>query len=195
MALEKAVQNRDARNHKMIERFASLGISLCMEELYGDCPDAVITRAHFAKALVARGIVATNAEAFEKYLDLTAPCYVPREYMSPEQAISLILKAGGVPVLAHPLLYGLTHEELLALIERLKAAGLAGLEVLYSTNRGQDEATLRALASHFSLLMTGGSDFHGAVKQGIELGVGKGNLKIPYSILDRVKEAKLSCHR
>lgn len=190
MTLEKAVQNRDSRNHKILERFAELGISLSMEDLYGDCPDTVITRAHFARALVAKGIVSSLAEAFELYLNHSAPCYVSREYPSPEQAVSLILKAGGVPVLAHPLLYDLPHKELLSLIERLKNTGLAGIEVFYSANRGQDEATLKALAAHFSLVMTGGSDFHGAAKPSIELGCGKGNLKIPYSVLEHVKEAK-----
>lgn len=194
MTLEKSVENRVNRNYKILERFAALGISLTMEDLYGDCPDTVITRAHFAKALVAKGIVSSPAEAFELYLNYSAPCYVSREYPSPEQAISLILKAGGVPVLAHPLLYELSHDELLSLLDRLKQAGLAGLEVFYSTNRGQDEADLRALAAHFSLIMTGGSDFHGAVKPSIELGRGKGNLSIPYSVLEHVKETKAILH-
>lgn len=189
-SLGKAVENREQRNGKILKRFEELGIHLTMEDLYGDAPDTVITRAHFARALVAKGIVSVPQEAFVRYLNEDGPCYVPREYMTPEQVVSLILKAGGVPVLAHPLLYNLPHEELLALIERLKAAGLAGIEVFYSKNRGSDEATLRALAAHFSLLMTGGSDFHGAVKPEIELGVGRGNLKIPYSVLEHVMEAK-----
>lgn len=168
-ALLKAVENREQRNERMLKRFEEHGITLTMEDLYGDAPDTVITRAHFARALLAKGVVGSPQEAFEKYLGENAPCYIPREYMEPEQAVALILKAGGVPVLAHPMLYNLPHEELFALIERLKAAGLAGLEVFYAKNRGSDEATLRALASHFSLVMTGGSDFHGAVKPEIEL--------------------------
>lgn len=188
--LKQAVEERENRNQKICRRFAALGISICMEELHDENPEAVITRAHFAKALIKKGIVAGNAEAFDRYLGLNAPCYVPREYISPEQAISLIKRAGGVPVLAHPLLYELAHEELLSLIERLKAAGLAGLEVIYSANRGQDEAILRSIASRYSLLMTGGSDFHGTAKPSIELGIGKGNLKIPYSVLTGLQEEK-----
>ena len=188
--LEKALRNRNQRNDKIIERFANLGISITKEDLLKDAPDSVITRAHFARVLYKRGITASIQEAFEKYLGDTAPCYVPREYMTPEQAIQLILQAKGVPILAHPLLYNLPHEELYSLMKRLKHAGLKGLEVYYSSNRGQDEILLKALATHFSFVASGGSDFHGSVKPQIELGVGKGNLKIPYSVLQNLLNIK-----
>ena len=73
-----------------------------------------------------------------------------------------------------------------ALTEMAKQAGLAGIEVYYSNNRGQDEVNVKALANHFGLVATGGSDFHGSVKPHIELGIGRGNLKIPYSVLENV---------
>ncbi len=184
--LSASVENRNRRNDKIIEKFAELGITLTMEELQEGAPGSVITRAHFARALLRRGLVSTIQEAFEKYVGDNGPCYVAREYMSPEQAISLIKKAGGVPVLAHPLLYNLPHDELYALVDRLKKAGLKGIEVYYSNNRGQDEANVKALANHFNLVATGGSDFHGAMKPAIELGIGRGNLKIPYSVLENV---------
>lgn len=189
-SLENALANRNQRNDKIIERFATLGVCITKEELLEDAPDSVITRAHFARVLYKRGITTSIQEAFEKYLSDTAPCYVPREYMTPEQAIGLILKANGVPILAHPLLYHLPQEELYELIKRLKNAGLKGLEVYYSSNRGQDEVNLKALASHFNLVASGGSDFHGNVKPQIELGTGKGNLKIPYSVLQNLLNAK-----
>ena len=188
--LSAFLENRIRRNEKMIEKFAEHGIELTMEDLSDGAESAVLTRAHFATALMKKGIVASVQEAFEKYVGDDGPCYVPREYMSPEQAIGSIKKAGGVPVLAHPLLYNLPHEELYALVDRLKKAGLAGIEVYYSTNRGQDEVNLKALANHFGLIATGGSDFHGSVKPHIELGIGKGNLKIPYSVLENVIAVK-----
>ena len=181
--LASFLENRNRRNEKH-------GITLTMEDLTEDAPDSVITRAHFARALMKKGIVASIQEAFENYVGDDGPCYVPREYMSPEQAIYSIKKAGGVPVLAHPLLYKLPHDELYALVEHLKKAGLAGIEVYYSNNRGQDEVNVKALANHFGLIATGGSDFHGSVKPSIELGSGKGNLKIPYSVLEHVISAK-----
>ena len=188
--LNSFLENRNRRNKRMLEKFAEFGIELTMKDLTEDAPSAVITRAHFATALIKKGLVSSVQEAFEKYVGDNGPCYIPREYMSPEQAISSIKKAGGVPVLAHPLLYNLPHDELYALVDRLKKAGLKGIEVYYSNNRGQDEVNVKALANHFGLVATGGSDFHGSVKPHIELGIGKGNLKIPYSVLENVLAAK-----
>lgn len=184
--LTAAKENRKRRNERMIEKFQAIGIPLTLEELTAEAPDSVITRGHFARALLKRGIITSIQEAFEKYIGDTGPCYVPREYMSPEHAIHLIKKAGGVPVLAHPLRYHLSHEELFAMIDQLTTLGIKGIEVYYSSNRGSDEANVKALANHFGLISTGGSDFHGSIKPTIALGSGKGNLKIPYSVLENV---------
>ena len=183
--LEDAVGARDHRNEHMAERFRSLGIPLTLEDLRLSNPDTVITRAHFAKYLIEHHHVKTSEEAFRRYLNYDAPCFVPREYMQPERAISLILQAGGIPVLAHPLLYKLPPAELEALIKRLKEAGLAGLEVYYSSNTGFDEQICYGLANRFDLLMTGGTDFHGANKPNLYLGTGRNhNLDIPDTLLE-----------
>ena len=121
------------------------------------------------------------------YLNSDGPYYVPREYISPENAISLIKRAGGIPVLAHPLVYHIPEAQLDALIQRLKDAGLMGLEVFYSANTGFDEGIVRRYANKYDLVMTGGSDFHGANKPQISMGTGRGNLKIPYSVLEKLK--------
>lgn len=184
-ALEDAVNARDHRNEQMAERFRSLGIPLTVEELRLQNPDTVITRAHFAKYLIEHHHVKNSEEAFRRYLNYDAPCFVPREYMQPERAISLILQAGGIPVLAHPLLYKLPPAELESLIKRLKEAGLAGLEVYYSSNTGFDEQICYSLANRFDLLMTGGTDFHGANKPNLYLGTGRNhNLNIPDTLLE-----------
>lgn len=188
--LEDARANRESRNLRILERFEALGIHLTIEDLLEGATDTVITRAHFGRALMKKGITASIQEGFEKYLNEDGPCYVAREYLEPEQAIRLILKAGGVPILAHPLLYQLPHDELIALLDRLKKAGLKGIEVYYSSNHGSDEMNVKALASYFSLLASGGSDFHGAIKPAIELGKGKGNLKVPYSVLQHLIDSK-----
>lgn len=184
-ALEEAVTARDARNEQMAERFQSLGIPLTLEDLRRSNPDTVITRAHFAKYLVEHHHVKNSEEAFQRYLNYDAPCFVPREYMQPKRAVSLILQAGGIPVLAHPLLYKLPPEELEALIKHLKEAGLAGLEVYHSSNTGFDEQISYSLANRFGLLMTGGTDFHGTNKPNLYLGTGRNNnLRIPDSLLN-----------
>ena len=93
-ALNDAVNARDARNEQMAERFRTLGIPVTLDELRLDNPDTVITRAHFANYLIKHGHVKTSEEAFRRYLGYDGPCFVPREYMQPERAISLILEAG-----------------------------------------------------------------------------------------------------
>lgn len=184
-ALEEAVTARDLRNEKMAERFRSLGIPLTLDDLRRENPDTVITRAHFAKYLIEHNHVKTSQEAFQRYLGYDAPCFVPREYMPPERAISLILNAGGISVLAHPLLYKLPPAELETLLKRLTDAGLKGLEVYYSSNTGFDEQICYSLANRFHLLMTGGTDFHGDNKPNLFLGTGRNNnLNIPEQLLE-----------
>lgn len=189
-ALEEAVTARDLRNERMAERFRSLGIPLTLEDLRLVNPDTVITRAHFANYLIKHGHVKTSQEAFSRYLGYDGPCFVPREYMQPERAVSLILQAGGLPVLAHPLLYKLPPAELEALLKRLSDAGLKGLEVYYSSNTGFDEQICFGLANRFGLLMTGGTDFHGANKPNLYLGTGRNqNMNISEQLLEPLYEA------
>lgn len=189
-ALEEAVTARDMRNERMAERFRNLGIPLTLEDLRLMNPDTVITRAHFANYLIKHGHVKNSQEAFSRYLGYDAPCFVPREYMQPERAVSLILQAGGLPVLAHPLLYKLPPAELEALLKRLSEAGLKGLEVYYSSNTGFDEQICFGLANRYDLLMTGGTDFHGENKPNLYLGTGRNhNLNIPEQLLEPLYKA------
>jgi hypothetical protein len=184
--LDEAELARDNRNRKMADNLAGAGLDISYEKVLALDPKAVITRAHFAKYLVKKGYVATNKEAFNKYLHTKSPYYVCREYLPPETVITLILNAGGVPVLAHPLLYHLPEEELRKLVAHLKECGLKGLEAIYTRNSRQDEDFSRRLAKENGLLISGGSDFHGTNKPDIQMGVGTGNLQIPFSLLDEL---------
>ena len=188
IALDQAIQNRDLRNQKMAQNLKNGGLDIDYETLCSHFPPGtVLTRAHFAKYLYETGQVRSMNSAFDIYLNSDGPYYVPREYISPENAISLIKRAGGIPVLAHPLVYHIPEAQLDALIQRLKNAGLMGLEVFYSANTGFDEGIVRRYANKYDLVMTGGSDFHGANKPQISMGTGRGNLKIPYSVLEKLK--------
>lgn len=183
------IRRRQERNEEMIRRFNKNGIPVTYEDLTQGNPDAVITRAHFARYLVEHQIVKMPNEAFKKYLDPGCPYFIPREYIQPEDGIEIIRKAGGVPILAHPLHYKLPQKELEALIARLKDAGLMGIEVKYSNHTMQDEYYAGQLASRFHLLPSGGSDFHGANKPAIDIGTGRGNLAVPYEYLEKLAAA------
>lgn len=183
------IRRRQERNEEMIRRFNKNGIPVTYEELTQGNPDAVITRAHFARYLVEHQIVKIPNEAFKKYLDPGCPYFIPREYIQPEDGIEIIRKAGGVPILAHPLHYKLPQKELEALIARLKDAGLMGIEVKYSNHTMQDEYYASQLASRFHLLPSGGSDFHGANKPAIDIGTGRGSLAVPYDYLESLAAA------
>lgn len=189
-ALSDAIASRDVRNEKMVKNLRSAGIEISVKDLCFGTDDTVITRAHFARHLLAKGYVKTREEAFKRYLDSDTPYYVRREYMQPADAIRVIREAGGIPVLAHPLLYHLDADGVRELVKKLEGEGLMGIETVYSRNTGTDEAFVRKLAGRYHLLMTGGSDFHGANKPGIEIGVGQGNLRIPYTMLAALEEAR-----
>lgn len=180
------IERRIQRNEKMIANLQDAGIAITMDDLTAGNPDTVVTRAHFARFLVDSKVVSSPKDAFSKYLDTTTPYYVPREYIQPEEGIDLIRQAGGVPILAHPLHYKLPQPELESLVERLKKAGLMGIEVMYSNHMGQDETYAKHLAKKFELLPSGGSDFHGSNKPAIDIGTGRGNLQIPYTYLEDI---------
>ena len=180
--------SRLLRNHKIIDKLREHQIPLSMEILEETFPDAVITRAHLGKYLVMKGYVKTITEAFDKYLGDNAPCFVPREKVSPHQAISVIHEAGGYAVLAHPLRYNLSSEKLENLVATLAKSGIDGIEAIYSTNRFSDTSAMKQMAKRYQLAISGGSDFHGSNKPHIDLGIGMGNLKIPYSVLAHLRE-------
>ena len=186
------LSSRNTRNEKMCEKIRTLtGFPISEEILVRRFPDAVITRAHMAAWLVEEGYVETRRIAFDKYLGDNASCFVPKEELTPADAIRMILAHQGVPVLAHPLLYSLTKQQLESLVRELKEAGLKGLEAVYVLNIGSDEVHMRSLAQKYGLLVTGGSDFHGESKPDISLGTGlKHNLDIPYSLLETLKAAR-----
>lgn len=183
------VESRANRNQKMCARLQQAGIPITYEELLAAYPDSVITRAHYAGYMLEKGYVKNRQEAFERYVGDHAPCYIPREKITPTQAVELIRQAGGAPVLAHPILYHMSEEHLDELVRELKEFGLMGIEAVYSTYSPADERQIRGLAKKYDLLVSGGSDFHGTNKPGLDLGTGFGKLFIPMELLWAFKEA------
>lgn len=174
--------SRYIRNKKMIQKLQEHGIDITEEKMFEAFGDAVWTRAHFGRFIQDAGYVSNLWDAFPKYIGDNAPCFVPREKVTPFQGIRLIHEGGGVAVLAHPLLYPLTAEELDTLVAKLAKAGLDAIEVHYSMNRYGDENRVKLLAKKYGLKPSGGSDFHGSNKPSIQLGTGKGNINMSYDI-------------
>ncbi len=187
--LARFKQSRVDRNYKLCARLQGTGIDITYEALREAYPDAVITRAHYAGYLLDKGYVKSRNEAFERYLGDHTPYFVHREKITPEEVIEVTLKAGGIPVLAHPTLYKLGREQLELLVRRLKEAGLMGMECYYSTYTPSETKQMKELAKKYHLLPSGGSDFHGAAKPGLDLGAGYGRLCVPYEILADLKKA------
>jgi hypothetical protein len=182
-------QSRDNRNVIMLERLRAEGFDITQEQLAAAFPDAVITRAHIARYLFDQKYIPDMKTAFRKYIGDGCKCYVPRPKVTPMDAVDQILQAGGIAILAHPVMYHMSDGQLRELIHELQAHGLTGMEAIYSENTAGDEQHLKQLAREEGLLISGGSDFHGANKPDIRLGTGKGHLHIPYSILADLKAA------
>ena len=188
--LEDFIRSREHRNEKMCALLREHGVDITYEALLSEFPGAVITRAHFARYLLSHGYIQSMKEAFDRYVGDHCPCFVPREKVTPAQAVELILGAGGVPVLAHPILYHMSDDRLDTLVAELKKIGLVGIEAIYSTYNTAEERQIRGLASKYDLKISGGSDFHGANKPKIDLGTGWGKLYVPDEVLENLRPEK-----
>lgn len=188
-SLQHFVDSRIGRNIQMCRNLQEAGIDITFEKLQARNPDAVITRAHYASYLFDEGYVKSRQDAFAMYLGDHTKYFVPREKVTPQQAIALILTAGGVPILAHPPLYHMGKDKLDKLVSSLKDAGLMGIETLYCTYTNQDGRDMHRLAEKYDLLPSGGSDFHGINKPGLDLGTGYGKLFVPEEFWLRIRQA------
>ncbi|EHQ90289.1 PHP domain-containing protein [Desulfosporosinus youngiae] len=174
---------REAREQRMldiIQRLSAQGIRIGEDEVRQLAQGESIGRPHIAHVLLERGFVGSIQEAFERFIGIGAPAYVPRYRLTTEEGIALIREAHGIPVLAHPGMQRLEGE-----ISTWVKFGLQGIEVSHSEHSSADVARYQALAQQYNLLMTGGSDFHGEVrKPGVELGRWGTSL----SVLQKIQE-------
>lgn len=189
-ALRELREFREERNRKMIKLLEGMGISLTMEELLQEAGGDLVGRPHFASLLVKKGAVKTYQEAFDVYLKSGGKAYLDKKRLLSDQAIALIKAAGGLPILAHPFTMRNKNEgDFEANLSQLVQQGLMGIEVFYTDHSRAEEAYFADVARRFNLLVSGGTDFHGAIKPDVMLGKGFGNLNLPYEILENLKEA------
>ncbi|HEX2241593.1 MAG TPA: phosphoesterase, partial [Actinomycetota bacterium] len=196
-ALAELQDARANRNRRMVERLNDLGIPLTFEEVEMEAvgPGAQIGRPHFAAVLVRHGAVPDYQSAFDKYLAKGAPGYMSRKLYKPEDAIELMTLAGVVPVLAHPFTLHLDDVDLAGFVSDLAAAGLAGIEGWHGDRPAEDQRRYRDLAEKLSLIVTGGSDYHGHMRPDRPLRGGKHGVTVPPECLDDLRAAARSMSR
>lgn len=185
--LEELRGRREDRNRRMLLRLGELGCPITIQDVQAHADTPLLSRVHFAKALATRGFVRRAPEAFERLIGDDCPGFVPREELSPTEASRWIREAGGVPVVAHPGRFlggGFRWEDAMADLQR---QGLEGLEGYYGEYRASEQKYFVALAAGLGMVVTGGSDYHGANKPGLRLGRGRGGLQVPDDLLDRLE--------
>jgi len=178
---------RDERNARMLDRLSGeLGLPITPAEVEAEAGGKGIGRPHVAAVLERQGVVSSIQEAFDVYLGRGKPGYVEKERLSPDRAIRLALESGAVPVLAHPLSLGLDPAELDRTVGELEALGLAGAEAIYGRYTPEERAAVAELAHRHGLVATGGSDHHGTYKPDLQVGIGRGDLDVPDSVVEEL---------
>ncbi|HJU04011.1 MAG TPA: PHP domain-containing protein [Nitrospiraceae bacterium] len=186
--LSRLREARHVRNPRIIERLNALHIEITYDEVKQLAKTDSIGRPHIARVLMNKGYVKSAKEAFDRYLADRAAAYVPRDLPSPAEAIAMVKAAHGVAVLAHPSWLD-RSEGIGPVCEQLKSEGLDGVEVHYSTHRPEQTVQYLETARRLGLLVTGGSDFHGVTKPDIEVGIGRGTLQVPTTLLEPLRNA------
>lgn len=185
--MEEVMKRKEQSYIELIKKLNNAGFDLDYKKIKGLTPNGKINRAHIATAMMQKGYVTSVANAFENYLSKNGEYYKTPKLLTVWEVLDFIKSIGAVSVLAHPFL-NLSEEELISFLPIAKECGLVGMECYYSLYDEDTTNTSLQLADRFGLLPSGGSDFHGSRKPDIKLGVGKGNLQIPYEWYISLKE-------
>jgi len=182
-----ALQVRDERQEEVCRKLNEQGFDITMDELREEANGKVLCRAHFAKIMVRKGYAESVKDAFNRFLSVGCYAYSNRQALTGPEAVSLIREAGGIAVAAHLHLIKMPDEELKEYLKSLIPYGLDGIEGYYTDYTPDMEQRYRAMAEELGLVISGGTDYHGANKPHITIGKGKGDLEIPYSVLEGLR--------
>jgi len=160
--LKRFRNSREIRARRMVDKLRKLGIAIDWPRVREIAGEGAIGRPHIAQAMLEKGYIGNFKEAFEKYIGRDGPAYVEREKMTPAEAVELVLRSGGLPVLAHPFTV-IDPERWVAILKR---AGMVGIEAYYKDNTPENTAATLEMADRFGLIVTGGTDFHGIENAG-----------------------------
>jgi len=192
-AMAYALRVRDERQEETCRKLNEQGFAITMDELRQEAHgNPVLCRAHFAQIMVRKGYAESVQDAFSRYLSVGCYAYSNRQALTGPEAVSLIREAGGIAVAAHLHLIKMPDEELKEYLKTLIPYGLEGVEGYYTDYTPDMEQRYRAMAKELGLVLSGGTDYHGANKPHISIGKGRGNLEIPYSVLDGLRERHLT---
>lgn len=190
-ALSRLQDVRADRNRRIVARLNELGIPVTFDEVEREAGGvgSQIGRPHFAAVLVRHGVVSDHQAAFDEYLAKGAKAYLGRRLYGPVEAIELMISAGVVPVLAHPFTLNLSLADLETFVSALAVAGLRGIEGYHGDWRLDEQEVVRDLGRRYSLVLTGGSDYHGDMRPDRGLPGGKHGVRVPVEALDRLRAA------
>ena len=187
--LERLRSTRLDRIQHILDRLHTLNVEISLAEVKHVAGSGTIGRPHIAQILIEKGYVKGMKEAFERFLGVRGTAYVRRAVPEAAEIITWITDAGGLPILAHPYWDGLNADEIVASCRTLVDRGLRGLEVFYGGFSARQISLNLHLARQFSLLITGGSDFHGTFRPDLSIGTGRGSLHVPSKVIDPLRQA------
>lgn len=187
--LSRVKDGREERNKEICNRLRSLGFDIEYKDLIKVAGSNIVGRPHIAKVLVDKGVASNMQDAFRRYLGKGKAAYVDRYRLTAKEAISFIREAVGVSVLAHPATIKFDRRTNLdSMVKNLMEFGLEGIEAFSVEHRKEQTKNYMSLAKNFGLIITGGTDFHGDLRPGVEIGIGHGKLDVPYSSYENLRD-------
>jgi predicted metal-dependent phosphoesterase TrpH len=188
--LAELQDGRVHRNRAMVEALNGLGIDITLEEVEVESGGGTVGRPHIAALLIGKGAAHSMADAFDRYLADGRPAYRSRPRLDAAEAAALTRASGGVAVVAHPHTVAGRTESFAEAFSSFTDIGVSGIECYYSEYAPDIRTRLAAMASEYGLIATGGSDYHGSYKPGLELGRGRGDLSVPDEAYEALLDAR-----
>ncbi len=187
-ALQQYQRNRDERNPRILARLAQMGMSIPYAAVRAKAAGESVGRPHIAQCLVEAGFARTSDEVFKRFLGRGAPAYVERRRASATDAIRAIRSAGGLAALAHPGQLRRPYDEVRRIAADLQSVGLEALEVYHPDHCLEHVRAYESIARDLGLILVGGTDFHGHLRQTVRIGVGRGPLRVPYQAVLQIRQ-------
>lgn len=185
--MDEYLRIREQSNRGMVAALRADGYLIDYDEIMLKSGNGYINRAHIAAELVEKGYSPSVRDAFKTFLNKDGPYFRPRKFPNVFEMIEYIRKIGAVSILAHPFLH-FDEVGLRTFLTEAKKHGLCGMETVYTEFSEEQTALAQKIAKEFDLLESGGSDYHGTTKPDVAFGVGFGNLRVPASFADKIKE-------